>query len=433
MLCSENLTRRIEVRTDDIRRQMLDEAFFGREPVYTIQRAMDRLYQYYMANNYPQLNYTKYSKDLEDAIQKVFGFGKVDIVWTQVDKRVGAGPCTIPNIKLFHLKNASFRKPKKTQNGFYDTTHELHAVIILTATLFDVGGVTPEEMTALLLHELGHNFDYTPYAIIDELYGLVDTLIFDVVPIIEKSKYDLHKKGELIGTVIGMILGTAFKEKGTGIFLRALGAKADMITDLIPSMRPFVIQMSGLLGMVKKAINVVKTPIIFITKIPNDLMFYPTRYVSNTFSRKTEQYADSFAAAYGYGNELINGLEKMTTYNQNIEEKMYNLPVLQIFEDLYIFKQEILSVAYGEHTSHQQRLIKIRAKLEQDLNDKTIPSKLKVQIKKDLDRINRTNDKMLGYDADSRVTITTIFRRVMDDLYGKKDYIVAPGLGNNFV
>lgn len=122
-------------------------------------------------------------KELEDNLKKVFGFRLVQVApyVEKYNSKTGTFESKVLNCSVSYTNRFPI-DGIVTDDGFYDKTHSLVANIYISLGLMKA--LTPEEILAVLLHEIGHNIDP---ALVDINYAEVNVL----------SKYLTDRKNEL--------------------------------------------------------------------------------------------------------------------------------------------------------------------------------------------------------------------------------------------
>lgn len=381
---------------------LINEAFYGKKDVSEIQTVLDKIYSAVMADPKQSIYGTSLARELESAVQKVFGFKSVSIIWSN---RYGGGrtsPYTMPSAVVIHGFSTSLEYGSH-QNGFYDTKHELMVYIQLDQSLFSDVGLTSEEMCGILLHEIGHNFDYSPANLIGAWFRVIMALI------------QLRPEG---------LLSIPITEWGRPIY-QAIRNIDTFIQSYIPPIGILIRLIGKVRFNVIKFLRALLSPVSSIVAFPIALVYSPTKHLEQFFTRKKEVYADSFAAAYGYASEVISALEKMYAFQTGDPDAG---PIMQFFYDFTRFQQEYVSLFLGGHGSDQKRLIKMIDKLEQDLKDPRLDSKVKAELIENINDARKCYDDLLNIDKDDRNKLTGIFRRMVDNWYAGKPYMIIPSL-----
>lgn len=390
---------------------MLDEAFFGKKPVIPIQRAMNDCYNVIMNNPQIDMIATRQAASLNKSLVDVFGFRFCRVYWNN-NPALGTGPCTFPRCKFLHASdfNAQSYMYGKNNKGFYDAEHSLAVFIQTDQTLFTEARFTPEEMTAIILHEVGHNFDYSPYTVLYEWY-----YVFSMIVQFAMNPTDLTPLAAIGMNVIGKELGGMYD------FFYSLD---NILLNIIPPVGYFV-RLTRKFGFnVLKLLQAIISPVTMAVLVPIELLMTPFQYLGNFQTRVGEVYADSFAASYGYGAELGTALEKLNRY------AVYNGPgsdsFLQPFYDLAMLQADFITMCAGGHMSTQQRFKTCIDKLDHDLEQTDLTREDKAMIKAERDRIVDTYNKFVSCDADRRSVFTRSFREMLDNWYAGKNYMITP-------
>lgn len=407
---SKLLARRIEL-DESVRMTALQEAFVGKEPVSKIQKAMDKIVAYLESTPMGKMNDTPLDRELEKAIKDVFGFGYVDVFWSDAPSLIG-GPYTIPNATIFHISDSKSFAYGKNARGFYDKDHELHCVIHINRDVVVNAHLTSAELTAVLLHEIGHNFDYSPYKMLLAMIGVLQLLYGNIAVLSNWAVSELAPLSSLYPR------------------LRNLDA---MIADILPPFRYITRFLYAIGSGLTKFTLAALSPINFVTSIPIALINSPFTYISNIFTRKGERFADSFATMYGYGPEIASGLDKIIGESMGMNDVTYNVPVLKTLYDLSMLNQEIVTLALGGHESNQRRMINMMNMLKKDLEDPNISPSMKKEIRREIDRSQKTYEQMLNLNGEQRDTLTHAFRRVVDGWFSGKPYLFVDSIGDDFV
>ena len=156
----------------------LDEAFFGKKPIAKIQGAMDIVYDKIYKNADIDLRNDPAAKELQKAVCEVFGFKSCSIYWS--NKPYNTTALTAPRVKFLHAPFITYDHGQNS-SGFYDDKHELKVFIDIDQNLITQGHMTSEELVAVILHEIGHNFDYSLWGIADEWCRIFTIIIRTVL------------------------------------------------------------------------------------------------------------------------------------------------------------------------------------------------------------------------------------------------------------
>jgi len=291
-------------------------------------------------------------KELENTMQKIFGFRSVNFLteFYRYDKQSGDfyDPRTGRLGVIGAYTYPHWRYPIDglvTDKGFYDSTHSLNLNVWFRPTYLRM--LTAEEVTAIFLHELGHNLDP---ALVDIKYAKVSAL----------SKYLTERKSGKESEV-----RPAEGLDGYSILLLIIVTLGIAIIPLL------------VYAIYKFFKNLTWTPDEAIAKIQE--IIRQDKYKGDRI-HNTEAFADNIARMYGFGAPLMSGLEKSEKYYHNRmrsriqKEKDRQKFILDITQDML----------FSSHKTDVQRCHQLIREYEADLKDPSIPAKVKKDIQKDL-------------------------------------------------
>lgn len=386
---------------------ILDEAYYGSNKVSKIQSAMDKIYLKLKHEPNANIQKSDENRELQKAIQDVFGFQSVRIYWSN-RPHVGLGPYTMPGAKILHTGTDSLLKVGST--GHYDKMHELRVYIQMDNMLVNQCDMNAQEMTAILLHEIGHNFDYSPFTVLDvwfQLYALL--LSFPVGWVTALIQYPVQEYGR---DVIQFIYNVD-----------------DWIAKNIPPIGTIYRAVGKITFNISKFLSALFSPVSAIASIPAALVFTPFAWIGNFILRKQERVADSFAVSYGYGPQLISGLDKLANY-MTVDD--CNLGIMQFFYDCALFQNDMITMAMGGHTSNQQRAIQALNDMKTSMNDRSLDPELRKECKRVYQECQEVYDKYVNMPDNERAGITKQFRKMVDNWYNGKNYMLMPQVSNEY-
>lgn len=310
----------------------------------------------------------KLFKDLEDVIQKTFGFRAV-LIQPYVEK-YNSKKDEFQSRELNAYTYCIDRYPIDglvTDNGFYDKTHSIFLDVRFSLGILKM--LTPDEMTAVFLHEFGHNIDP---ALVDIKYTETNIL----------SKYLTDREKKLTN-----------KERK---FLDKLGIEPELVFLIIMFMFWLIVNMSIV---VKDIFSTLKRLFKGKNKVEEDLINKIRNQVKNDkslFDRKhsTEAFADNFARMYGYSSPLMSALKKLDDHYT----EMLNSRVKREAKRQEYIIQITKSCIKDVHKTNIHRIHSLIKEYEEDLKDPNIPKEVKKDIEEDLNELKEvlkafTDDK----------------------------------------
>lgn len=405
--------------TESVADYMLDEAYFGTKAVDPILNAIKNIDLAIKSNPNVNLNNDGLNVKLQDAVKKVFGFKKVKIFWAN-NPSIGMGPYTITNSVLLHSGSESLAYGTNAK-GFYDSNAELNIYITMDNQLFTLCGMTAEEVTAILLHEIGHNFDYSAYNVINAWYSVIMILTVLV-------------NGGSIQQVLPQVQQVAVQTIGAEYGKNVIGTMynlPDYISNVIPPIGVVLRVFRKIKFNISKFISNIFSPVSFVLSVPTAAIMCPFIWLGNFFTRKKEVFADSFAASYGYSTELASALDKLDktlTGADSYPEGSF----MAALADLTLANRDIVCLAFGGHTTTQRRLIKMIDKLEKDIASGKYDPALKAELQRQLTSSKNTYNTIIGLDGEKKNRLTAQVRQMFDNWYAGKPYMTFAAVDGEY-
>lgn len=335
-------------------------------------------------------NNWKENEQICTILAKVFGLKRVWFYWVPHDMR-NAFTVTIRSFLV--LGDSKDLIEYRTGKGFYDTSHRsVFTIYGYCGLLLPEAKMTGKELLAIFLHELGHNFDYSPYHHVSFLAKAMIEAGGSTIDQNNSVKMDYYN--QVVDQYDSYYSKNSVKRKKE----RERYEKA--IEKYLNS---------GLLkNFLSCIVNIIYMPIYALISIPTQL--------SQLDGKKGEQFADSFATAYGYGPELISALGKLGTYD-NV--KVTNCGKATVFfRDLNNCLGEIVNGLIEIHGTDQERCKDCIKKLRKDLANTDYPKGMKEDLESEIDRLEELYIQLLTTTPNDREKITKSWRRLCDKLFG---------------
>lgn len=329
------------------------------------------------------INESAENREVCKLFEKEFGFKNMSIFWSSE-----SAPNAYTILGSFVVdptpdaKHANVRDSHK----YFDETHSYHCVINVVMNLVRKLELTGGECMGVILHEIGHNFDSGLSMLSMRL------LPFMANPISEVLYSTLIK-------YVKIPLSASIQNKLPGV-TKMLSAVPDLLYNL----------------------NVIPGPLLLLV---TDIASNPAILVQRMFGGiffKTEYNADEFPASYGYAVPYSKALDKMSDpvrMRGYMESGIYQIPVLRALYD--ITETTIMLLYQGlfdVHPFDENRILNLRKKLQKDYNNPDIPKKLKPEIKKQIelvDKIYKQNVEETGEGLPMMRMRKLVMRAILDD------------------
>lgn len=390
--------------------QVYNEAYFGKnknllEMQMCIEKLRNKYPDYYkrkMSDVYHDHLFIKFRKLIEDE----FGFSTVGIVIDNTAPEMLANLCTASVNGSFGVLNPAKDAIVNNYGIKYKKEMDYSIFIIISSHfLFNPQYLTSGEVIALVLHEIGHNFTYVlnkqliPCRILTQCAAWITAMSNAARGGNIKSLIELLLFNTKPGLKITSQIAT-FDTKQN----KSLTLLLDFVDTIINLTRPAV-----------DAIFKIAEPCMMIENIPLMLsLINPVTFATITVGiYNDEKFADRFAAMYGYGEELASGLAKIQ--ERGIDRKgaithyISNCPIIGHLYALTMIMMKIAILPFVDpHPRTIARALSLTKMLEHDLNDPSIPDSLKIQIRKDLEKINKVIKEKSEYKNSDSIGIGAI-------------------------
>lgn len=388
----------------------INEAYFGKpKKCLEMEKCIHRLREKYGNDSIiggQGIGVVEQSEDwinLRTLIEDQFGFYSVTLI---LMRDTSPNACTIP-ITITFDGVLEAQKNARIHNGIkYTKDAKYCTLIMVTEGLFFNKEFTDGEVLAVMLHEVGHNFDaaisrqMTPFTFIDLGLSLISGIMnMDQSVVIQ--------------------FFTSFTKTRRGIFVfmnKVMQNKAWALIDYMQWLSKIP------MSLISKALM----PILKVAGIGLGLLKMTANpFISNYISLSgynRENMADKFAAMHGYGPEFATGITKMTMEPIGTEEVINRIPILGHMYGLVLVMYAYVFSFSDPHQILSARLRSIAEVLEGDLDRSDIDGKTKKQIRNDIKRMESTLDnieseKKIGYSKQVELGYYKLMARMFPD-YG---------------
>ena len=322
--------------------------------------------------SYRSINEMREVEIVENLLKKEFGFKKVILNFYETRSEISLpNACTFP--LSFKIETEGSRKKsnmEKFMNPDIDRS-SMTACVNVGVELIRLMDLNEGELLAIILHELGHNDDFSMYykmarisaPLMRLMAGDVSALV-TLLPIGEPITKFLKELNTTLAKIgwLNKLTNTLFR---IGLTLNALSRFVDFL--LIPVVNP-------------------------ITMIPAAVAVNMSLVSGKAAGYKMEEYADSFATKYGYGPELASALHKFDSVpDVKFIKKFDKTPkFMQVLMDLSALNFTIVTHMIDEHPQTITRITNQMRVIEEELNTNThINPKLKKELQADYDDLKK--------------------------------------------
>ena len=384
-----------QAEEEQVEEEPVFEAYYGELPELSlVTENFDKMIARARKEGITKSNPNKYKENdnICKLLSKVFGFKDAYLYWIP-SSVVNAYTISVQALLLFG-ESKDFVE-KRTDRGFYDTSHRtVLTVYVYTSMLFENVNMTARELTAVILHEIGHNFDYSKYHMVEFMLESVCTggwtaFFANTNKMIEDHNQIKMNYYDMIKKESDAIYGNESQRKKEAERYKKAWEK------LVKR------------GWLNNIVRYLSSSLLSLVNLP----FMLLNQIGNIGGHTGEQFADSFATSYGYGSELVSGLQKMSN-STDVKKRSAGL---QIMEDLNRTQNEILTVVTGEvHGNNQERCKECIKKLRSDLKKEDYPAGMKAEIEREIKKLEDQYNSIIYATPDDSIKITKFFRKLCE-------------------
>lgn len=316
---------------------------------------------------------------LESILTKFFKVNSIKIYW----QMSSFGPHTIATSSISRMN----RKSKGDVSS-------LNIFVVVTENVVYHCGLNEREIMAAILHEIGHNFYVSPLSLINEILGVV------LSPI------------SILVRLIGRPLHQGYREFVDGFLKKKL--------PIVYNIAEGINNLSTQINSIFKTSSILKNLLTLFGNIKKggiQSLVSPIRLIMSIDGYGNERGADSFAVKYGYGPDLITGLDKLTKQPETIGGGLRdNLGTLgEIAQDIQELSLDLMvQLLQDPHPNHNQRSINALKKLERDFENGDYPPELRNELKSEINRMRKIYETM--HDNEGNVEIKKAWYQTIDKI-----------------
>jgi hypothetical protein len=363
---------------------LLNEAYFGKdEKLLEIEDIFRELQQSYHADRKQEITYfSPKIKRIEEILQEKFNIKYVFLNYLSL---AGSHTLFLSSLNtLFHINSNYILTDKelKFKNEF--------PFILISMDLPNLlQTLQPDEILAILLHEVGHNFKINSITSVG--INIAQLIIFNILILVQFLPF-------IISTTVGKL---SFLSKPIDLLLTYISRIFKIIYEGVDNKFPqFLYIFSSIIKILSTILSVARIPQAMFMKFTNLFQIMYNSLIGGSITH--EKYSDNFATSLGYGNSLISALEKMTTkstpiYIKNKEDENLNLIISTYIDFL------ISAVTGMSHPNNANRLKDQIKYLKDELDRNNVDSKKKSEILNEINKLeNLYSDKIITSLADKQ-------------------------------
>jgi hypothetical protein len=274
---------------------------------------------------------------------------------------------------------------------WYDKEHQYDFFCLMFTENFNQ--LTPGELTALLLHEIGHCFDICTLTYFADVINWIACIATGPISIF--TKY--------FNTTIGRYMYKFIDLLESIRPLSILGQAYLTVNDLL-------VMIAGPLG----TINYIGRMLAGAIIAPVDTVMKVAVGVGQ------EKFADSFATAYGYGPQLISLMDKFDTYYITRDKNF----IADTWTWAGSIAPTIIGVLIDPHPDAQTRARIALDDLKKLAENPMLPKNIRASVKKDYENAKEAYALFCQVEPDTRDAIALRFSRNLKEnmLSGKLDF-----------
>lgn len=284
----------------------------------------------------------------------------------------------------------------------FNKKDKIGSICRITSGLYDNDNFTDEEVFAIFLHEIGHNFvNRSPE--IDALQDSYKSMICTNVILTVMRDLLLGPAGLVMGWIDGDYMNIMTSSNFTKKFIIGYEKALKKVPFIDITRYGYHAMKSKIIGVMNGFVNGIMhiTGVSRVVAQANYNMAkrqqkYSKKDNPNAYSRSLERLSDDFVTTYGYGPELSRALLKMGNDDYSKSKKLF---YIKFVEDTYNLQYEYINTL-GSHPSTSDRVIKMAENIEYELQkDKTLSEKEKQMLRsqlKDINKIIKEGQKLQG-------------------------------------
>lgn len=341
-------------------------------------------------------------------MERQFGFFSFSFI---ISNSLSENMCTVPILfydkrkkgQIIHGKWRPSRSDIRDwvyfdKEGYHFTKEiEMSCIIIAYSQMLFNDKYTDEEMFAIVLHEVGHNFQTFLNGDMLAL-GSVNSFV-QYIKMLITAHVDLMTGhiGEYIGDIFAIASSEQNYHKASSRLFNELTSDENRLN--IYSYFNFI------KGIVKIPVDILEA-IIMVPAAPllglasGIIQFLANLTIAGTighvYNYLGEQMADNFPTYYGFGKANINAqVNQMPSPFGPLSQSVGNIPIIGHLYNFTLMPALLLISISNEHPTNVVRAKSMINSMKTDVNDPALSPKLRAELKKQIDESEQIMDQYL--------------------------------------
>ena len=419
------------------------ESYFGKtQTLQECEVILDKIIKIIRKNPKAKIIGSSLNRKLESLFEKQFGFKKVcinfsldNIVYDLISGGHVDGPCTYPSCTAFFDPKCRLDSTVGSKNGYYDKNHEHVIDINVPIEFLFTADWTGAELLGIILHEIGHNFEMSPYRLVYE----VSKLYLEFYTVILFSDAYTYMKQVKDGSKIMMrsFIDTMVKElrliAGNTEFIKKTANKFNILWDNFTSQFPLYRTIRVVLAKAMQYIYMVDSILSIKSVFTEFIKLYNfsnpdnlSKFFFTVITRKSEKFADSFVATYGYSAEYVSAMEKLSkTTAAPLSKNKTLMKKCSILRDILISKYTLLNAfSIPSHGSGVERSQYNINHLKKELKSADLRPEVREQIEKDILQSEKILSDWLKRNDDEKLVINGYLQKFILNVFGDDAFLI---------
>lgn len=365
----------------------LNEAYFGKtKELLAAEQQLDKFRNKYIGRYIlnMRINSDPDLLEFDRMIEKIFGFGCFTL---HIHNEASCNAFTQPIDYRYDYANPSDNIITDEKGYKFKSKYDYACILgIYSGLIFNDNFTTPEIM-AILLHEIGHNFNSAinkPNGVFLNTFVMINYLINMLMAASPVNLINMINQTNSYRKIVDK----------AGKSMREYNSMPVVVYDAF-------IQVIAILkncgGVVSNAIRVltlgIATTALAFAQGVTQILKNPITLIIKTFGVKlgylTEESADNFVTMYGYGSELSNALAKMKdkagSASSLVMGNFDNIPIISTIMHFNEVPAFLLLSIFDAHPNNVSRVKDQIALLKRELEKEDIDPKMAKYIKSDIE------------------------------------------------